>query len=49
MPEGVLKFMTEAIMSKIMQQATESMLCQVQADLCCTTAELNASGGKVEH
>ncbi|RXK82280.1 DUF1997 domain-containing protein [Chlorobaculum sp. 24CR] len=48
MPEGVLKFMTEAIMSKIMQQATESMLCQVQADLCCTTAELNASGGKVE-
>ena len=49
MPEGILKFMTEAIMSKIMQQATESMLCQVQNDLCCTASELNASGGKVEH
>jgi len=48
MPEGILKFMTEAVMSKIMQQATESMLCQVQSDLCCcTTAELDASGGKV--
>ena len=33
MPEGILKYMTEAIMSKIMQQATESMLCQVQNDL----------------
>jgi len=47
MPEGILKFTTEAIMSKIMQNATESMLCQVQSDLCCTTAELNASGGKL--
>jgi len=45
MPEAILKFTTEAIMSNIMQQATESMLCQVQSDLCCTTAELNASGG----
>lgn len=47
MPEGILKFTTEAIMSRIMQQATESMLCQVQNDLCCTTAELSASGGRV--
>lgn len=46
MPEGILKYMTEAIMSKIMQQATESMLCQVQADLCCSGAELSVSGGK---
>lgn len=46
MPEGILKFTTEAIMSKIMQQATESMLCQVQSDLCCTDAELDASGGQ---
>ncbi|NTU57907.1 MAG: DUF1997 domain-containing protein [Chlorobiaceae bacterium] len=46
MPENILKFMTEAIMSKIMQQATESMLCQVQSDICCTGAELTASGCK---
>ncbi|NTW52094.1 MAG: DUF1997 domain-containing protein [Chlorobiaceae bacterium] len=46
MPENILKFMTEAIMSKIMQQATESMLCQVQSDICCTAAELTASGSK---
>ncbi len=46
MPEGVLKFMTEAVMSQIMQQATESMLCQVQSDICCTTAELAVEGGK---
>jgi len=45
MPEGILKFMTEAIMSKIMQQATESMLCQVQTDICCTSPELSAGGG----
>ena len=45
MPEGILKFMTETIMSKIMQQATESMLCQVQADICCTGPELSATGG----
>ncbi len=44
MPEGILKFMTEAIMSKIMQQATESMLCQVQADICCTSPQLSSSG-----
>ncbi len=36
MPEGVLKFMSEAVMSKIIQQAAESMLCQVQADICCS-------------
>lgn len=47
MPEGILKFMTEAIMSKIMQQATESMLCQVQSDICCSGAELSASGCKL--
>lgn len=46
MPEGVLKFMTEAVMSQIMQQATESMLCQVQSDICCTAAELAVEGGK---
>lgn len=46
MPEGILKFMSEAIMSQIMQQATESMLCQVQADLCCSDAELAVQGGK---
>jgi hypothetical protein len=45
MPESILKFMTETIMSKIMQQATESMLCQVQADICCTAPVLSASGG----
>ncbi|MBM3162906.1 MAG: DUF1997 domain-containing protein [Chlorobi bacterium] len=46
MPEGILKFMSEAIMSQIMQQATESMLCQVQADICCSGAELAVEGGK---
>ncbi|NTV91971.1 MAG: DUF1997 domain-containing protein [Chlorobiaceae bacterium] len=46
MPEGILKFMSETIMSQIMQQATESMLCQVQSDICCTTAELAIEGGK---
>lgn len=46
MPEGILKFMSEAIMSQIMQQATESMLCQVQADLCCSGAELAVEGRK---
>lgn len=45
MPEGILKFMTETIMSKIMQQATESMLCQVQSDICCSAPELSAGGG----
>ena len=45
MPEGILKFMTETIMSKIMQQATESMLCQVQSDICCSSPELSAEGG----
>jgi hypothetical protein len=45
MPEGILKFMTETIMSKIMQQATESMLCQVQSDICCSMPELSADGG----
>jgi len=44
MPEGILKFMSDAIMSQIMQQATESMLCQVQADICCTSAELAVEG-----
>jgi hypothetical protein len=37
MPEGILKYMSDAIMSQIMQQATESMLCQVQSDICCST------------
>jgi hypothetical protein len=46
MPEGIIKFMTETVMSQIMQQATESMLCQVQADLCCSDAELAVEGGK---
>ncbi len=46
MPEGILRFMTEAVMSQIMQQATESMLCQVQSDICCTSAELAVEGGK---
>ncbi len=44
MPEGVLKFMTEAVMSQIMQQATESMLCQVQSDICCSLPELDVAG-----
>ena len=46
MPEGILRFMSEAVMSQIMQQATESMLCQVQSDICCTAAELAVEGGK---
>jgi hypothetical protein len=45
MPEGVLKFMSEAIMSQIMQQATESMLCQVQSDICCFVPDLTVEGG----
>ncbi|NHQ59777.1 DUF1997 domain-containing protein [Chlorobium sp. BLA1] len=44
MPEGILKFMSDAIMSQIMQQATESMLCQVQSDICCTSAESVVAG-----
>lgn len=44
MPEGILKFMSEAIMSGIMQQATESMLCQVQSDICCSVPELSIEG-----
>ncbi len=46
MPEGILKFMTETVMSQIMQQATESMLCKVQADICSTGAELVVEGGR---
>ncbi|MBF0586388.1 DUF1997 domain-containing protein [Prosthecochloris sp. N3] len=47
MPEGVLKFMSETIMSQIMQQATESMLCQLQSDICCAVpADLRVEGGK---
>ncbi|AOS84614.1 hypothetical protein BIU88_10995 [Chlorobaculum limnaeum] len=46
MPEPVLKIMSNTIMSKIMQQATESMLCQVQADICCSAPEISAEGGK---
>ena len=45
MPEGILKFMTEAIMSQIMQKATESMLCQVKSDICCSAAEMAVAGG----
>ncbi len=44
MPEMVLKFMTETIMSQIMQQATESMLCKVQADICCSNPDIAAEG-----
>ncbi|NTW82004.1 MAG: DUF1997 domain-containing protein [Chlorobiaceae bacterium] len=44
MPEGFLKFMSETIMSQIMQQATESMLCRVQSDICCSDLEIAASG-----
>ncbi len=44
MPEMVLKFMSETIMSQIMQQATESMLCKVQADICCSDADIAAKG-----
>jgi hypothetical protein len=44
MPEGILKFMSEAIMSQIMQQATESMLCRVQSDICCSDLDIAASG-----
>ncbi|TLU82178.1 MAG: DUF1997 domain-containing protein [Chlorobium sp.] len=44
MPEGILKYMSEAIMSQIMQQATESMLCRVQSDICCSDLEIAASG-----
>ncbi|ACF45296.1 MAG: DUF1997 domain-containing protein [Prosthecochloris sp.] len=46
MPEGVLKFMSEAIMSQIMQQATESMLCQLQSDMCCAVPMLSVEGGQ---
>lgn len=35
MPEGILKFMSDTIMSQIMQQATDRMLCQVQSEICC--------------
>ena len=45
MPEGILKFMTEAIMSQIMQKATESMLCQVKSDICCSAADMAVAGG----
>ena len=45
MPEGILKFMTETIMSQIMQKATESMLCQVKSDICCSTAEIAVARG----
>ena len=44
MPEVVLKFMTEAIMSQTMQQATESMLCKVQSDICCIDAAIATEG-----
>jgi len=46
MPEPVLKLMSNTIMSKIMQQATESMLCQVQSDICCAMLEIAVEGGK---
>jgi hypothetical protein len=45
MPEGVLKFMSEAIMSQIMKQALESMLCQVQSDICCSISDIAIEGG----
>ncbi|UZJ41248.1 hypothetical protein OO006_13040 [Prosthecochloris sp. SCSIO W1101] len=44
MPEVVLKFLTETVMSQIMQQATESMLCRVQSDICCIDAAIAAEG-----
>lgn len=48
MPEMVLKFMTETIMSQIMQHATESMLCKIQSDLCCSDAAIAAEGGRIK-
>ena len=48
MPEMVLKFLTENIMSQIMQQATESMLCKVQSDICCWDAAIVAEGCAAE-
>lgn len=44
MPEMVLKFLTETLMSQIMKQATESMLCKVQSDICCYGADIDAEG-----
>ncbi|HCD35847.1 MAG TPA: DUF1997 domain-containing protein [Chlorobium sp.] len=44
MPEGILKFMTETVMSQIMQQATESMLSQVQGDIQCSSARPEQGG-----
>lgn len=44
MPEMVLKFLTETIMSQIMQHATESMLCKVQSDICCIDSAIVAGG-----
>ena len=44
MPEVVLKFLTETVMSQIMKQATESMLCKVQSDICCADAAIAAEG-----
>jgi len=46
MPEGILKFMSDTIMSQIMQQATESMLCQVKSDICCSIAEMAVASGE---
>jgi len=46
MPEGILKFMTETVMSQVMQQATESMLSQVQGDICCSSTELEEETGE---
>ncbi|ANT64027.1 hypothetical protein Ptc2401_00219 [Prosthecochloris sp. CIB 2401] len=45
MPEPVLKFMSESIMSQIMQHATESMLCRVQSDICTYEPDVTAKGG----
>ncbi len=45
MPRNILKYLSENIMSSIMQQATESMLCKVQSDICCSGAEIKAEGG----
>ena len=44
MPEMVLKFLTETIMSQIMQHATESMLYKVQSDICCIDSAIVAGG-----
>ncbi|MBL6955299.1 MAG: DUF1997 domain-containing protein [Chlorobium phaeobacteroides] len=44
MPENILKLMSEKMVSRILQQATESMLCKVQSDICCSVPEIKTEG-----